>query len=108
MPRTAVHPGKVLAEELDTLGVTPTELARQIEVPPNRISQIINGKRAITGDTSVRLAHWFGTQPEFWLNLQTAYDVKQAERHLGVAVRRLPTKAHRIPTATPHRTKAAT
>ncbi len=108
MSRTAVHPGKVLAEELDALGVTPTELARQIEVPPNRISQIINGKRAITGDTSLRLAHWFGMQAEFWLNLQTAYDVKQAERHLGAAVRRLPTKTHRIPTARPHRTKAAT
>ncbi len=108
MPHPAVHPGKILAEKLDTLGVTPTELARQIEVPPNRISQIINGKRAVTGDTAIRLAHWFGTQPEFWLNLQTAYDVKEAERHLGATVRRLPTQAHRVPKATPHRTKAAT
>ena len=61
MPRPAVHPGKVLAEELDALGIKPTDLARQIAVPPNRISQIINAKRAITGDTALRLAHWFKT-----------------------------------------------
>jgi antitoxin HigA-1 len=108
MPHLAVHPGKVLAQELESLGVTPTELARQLEVPPNRISQIINGKRAITGDTAVRLAHWFGTHPEFWLNLQTAYEVRQAERHLGASVRRLPTKAHRLARSTSPRPKAAT
>ena len=53
------------------LGITPTEFARQIDVPPNRVSQIINGKRAITGDTALRFGHWFGVEPEFWLNLQT-------------------------------------
>ncbi|MGE0056314.1 MAG: HigA family addiction module antitoxin [Hyphomicrobium sp.] len=61
MPRSAVHPGKILADQLETLRVTPTERSRQIAVPPNRISQIINGKRAITGDTALRLAHWFKT-----------------------------------------------
>lgn len=92
MPRPAVHPGKVLAEELDALGIKPTELARQIAVPPNRISQIINAKRAITGDTALRLAHWFKTAPEFWLNLQNAYDIHMACDRAGGEIARLPTK----------------
>ena len=76
----AVHPGEVLKDELIELGVTPTELARQIDVPANRVSQIIAGKRSITGDTALRLGHWFGTEPEFWLNLQAQFDVAAAER----------------------------
>jgi len=92
MPKPSVHPGKVLAEELEALGVTPTELARQIKVPPNRISQIINGKRAITGDTALRLAHWFGTGPEFWMDLQTAHDVRIAEEESGAEIAQLPTR----------------
>lgn len=93
MPRPAIHPGKVLAEELAEIGVSPTELARQIDVPPNRISQIINKKRAITGDTALRLAHWFKTTPELWLSLQAAYDLRTAELAAGRAIRRLPTRA---------------
>ena len=73
----AVHPGHVLKDELEELGVTPTEFARQIEVPPNRVSQIIGGKRSITGDTALRLGHWFGTDPQFWLNLQSQFDLAQ-------------------------------
>lgn len=92
MPRSSVHPGKILAEELAGLGVSPTELSRQIHVPPNRISQIIHCKRAITGDTALRLAHWFGTPPEYWLNLQIAYDLCVAEQASGAAIRRLPTR----------------
>lgn len=92
MTRPAVHPGKTLAEELEALGVSPTELARQIDVPPNRISQIINGKRAITGDTALRLAHWFKTTPEFWLDLQTAHDLRTAQSNSGRDIARLPTK----------------
>ena len=69
MLQHAVHPGEVLKEEPDALGVTAAELARQIAVPPNRLSQIINGKRAVTGDTALRLGHWFGTDPQFWMNL---------------------------------------
>lgn len=87
-----VHPGKVLVEELKALGVTATELARQIDVPPNRISQIINGKRAITGDTALRFAHWFRTTPEFWMDLQTAHDVRAAQSSSGHDIARLPTK----------------
>jgi len=96
MPRLSVHPGKVLAEELRALGVSPTELARQINVPPNRISQIINGKRAITGDTALRLAHWFGTGPEFWMDLQTAHDVRTAKEQAGAEISSLPT-SERLP-----------
>lgn len=88
----AVHPGAVLEDELDELGVTPTELARQIAVPPNRVSQIIAGKRGVTGDTALRLGHWFGTEPQFWLNLQAQWDPLEAERATGEAVRRLPTR----------------
>lgn len=103
-----IHPGKVLAEELAAAGVSPTELARQIAVPPNRISQIIHGKRAISGDTALRLAHWFGTKPERWLNLQTTFEVRCAERASGPSIRRLPTRAHAAPRIHPPRAKAAT
>ena len=92
MARTPIHPGEILAEELAELGVTPTELARQIRVPANRISQIVNGKRAITGDTALRLAHWFGTNPQFWMNLQALYDVRMAEQAAGGEIKTLPTK----------------
>ncbi len=76
----AVHPGEILKNELAELGVSPTTFARQIEVPPNRISQIIAGKRSVTGDTALRFGHWFGTDPQFWLNLQTQFDLAAAER----------------------------
>lgn len=89
----AVHPGEVLREELDELGVTPTEFARQIEVPPNRVSQIIAGKRAVTGDTALRFGHWFGIDPQFWLNLQSAYELRLAEEKAGPEIARLPVRA---------------
>ena len=88
----AVHPGEILKDELEELDVTPTEFARQIAVPPNRISQIIAGKRAITGDTALRFGHWFGTEPQFWLNLQAQYDLVIANRRTGDVVRHLPTR----------------
>ncbi len=91
MENKADHPGKVLASELVRLGVSPTELARQLQVPPNRISQIIHGKRAITGDTALRLAHWFHMPPEYWLGLQAAFDVYEASKIAGSTIRRLPT-----------------
>jgi addiction module HigA family antidote len=92
MRRPAIHPGEILKDELEELGVTPTELARQIAVPPNRISQIVSGRRSITGDTALRLGHWFGNSPQFWLNLQTAYDLRRAERTAGRQVAKLPTR----------------
>jgi len=93
MARPIIHPGEVLAEELEELGVSPTELSRQLSVPPNRITQIIQGKRSITGDTALRLGHWFGTSPQFWLNLQAAYDLRVAEQEAGSEIERLPTKS---------------
>ena len=90
--RTPIHPGEILAEELLELGINATELSRQIRVPANRISQIISGKRAVTGDTALRLAHWFGTSPQFWMNLQTLYDVRMAEQGAGKEIRSLPKK----------------
>jgi antitoxin HigA-1 len=76
-------PSEVLGEELEGLSVTATELARQLGVPANRITQIIQGKRAVTGDTALRLGHWFGMNPQFWLNLQSAYDLWIAREAAG-------------------------
>lgn len=97
MFRRAVHPGEILKDELGELGVSPTEFARQIGVPPNRVSQIIAGKRSISGDTALRFGHWFGTDPQFWLNLQAQFDLVLAERQTGEAIRRLPTRAGHQP-----------
>jgi addiction module HigA family antidote len=80
MARAPIHPGEHLAEELAELGISAAELARQIDVPVNRITAIINGQRGVTADTALRLAHWFGTSPEFWLNLQTRHALRLARR----------------------------
>lgn len=88
--RPAIHPGEVLADELDEAAMTPTELARQLRVPANRITQIIQGKRSVTGDTALRLGHWFGISPQFWLNLQGAYDIRVAADAAGKEIARLP------------------
>src|SRR6476619_4156896 len=92
MARPAIHPGEILADELEELAVSPTELARQIRVPANRITQIIQGKRAVTGDTALRLGHWFGTSAQLWLNLQTAHDIRLAAQQVGAEIKRLPTR----------------
>jgi antitoxin HigA-1 len=90
MTRPPIHPGEILADELEEIGITPTELARQLHVPPNRMSQIISGKRAITGDTALRLGHWFRNSAQFWLNLQSAYDLRLAENDVGKEIGALP------------------
>lgn len=93
---TAVrHPGEILAQKLEALGVTPTELARQLHVPANRITQIVNGKRAVTGDSALRLAHWFGDEPEEWMALQAKYDLEAAKTEAGRAIAALPTRLPR-------------
>lgn len=92
VPRPAIHPGEILADELKELGITPTELSRQIKVPPNRVTQILHGRRGITGDTALRLAHWFGTSAQFWLNLQCSYDIRVAEEKAGHEIAGLPTR----------------
>lgn len=93
MFRRAVHPGEVLKDELGEFGVTPTEFARQIDVPANRVSQIIAGKRSVTGDSALRFGHWFGVDPQFWLNLQSQFDLAVADGKMGDEVRELPTAA---------------
>ena len=90
MPITAIHPGEHLAEELEALEMSAAELARQLQVPTNRITGIINGQRAITGDTALRLGHFFGTSPQFWLNLQSLYELRVAEQKAGKSIRVLP------------------
>jgi addiction module HigA family antidote len=95
MARTPIHPGEHLAEELNELGISAAELARQIDVPVNRITAIINGDRGVTADTALRLGHWFGTTPEFWLNLQTLYELRLARREVGEQVKKLPTLTDR-------------
>ena len=96
MLKRVVHPGEVLRDELAEFGVSPTAFARQIDVPPNRVSQIIAGKRSVTGDTALRFGHWFGVDPQFWLNLQTQFDLAAAERREGAVVRELPTAVPRV------------
>ena len=83
MPRTPIHPGEILADELKEIGISAAELARTLGVPANRISQIINGKRAISADTALRLARYFGTTPDLWMNLQKNYELDLARRQLA-------------------------
>ncbi|HEV2448524.1 MAG TPA: HigA family addiction module antitoxin [Candidatus Sulfopaludibacter sp.] len=94
MALTAIHPGEHLAEELKELGMSAAELARKLDVPTNRITGILNGQRAVTGDTALRLAHFFGTSAEFWLNLQSLYELRVAQKKAGKSIRALPTLKH--------------
>jgi addiction module HigA family antidote len=79
-----------LAEELSELKMSAAELARQLKVPTNRITEILNGRRAITGDTALRLAHFFGMTAEFWLNLQSLYEIRLAQQKAGKSIKSLP------------------
>jgi len=95
MTLTAIHPGEHLAEELRALDMSAAELARKIDVPTNRVTQILNGARAITGDTALRLAHFFGTSAQFWMNLQSLYDLRLAQEKAGKSIKALPTLKRR-------------
>ncbi|MER8386511.1 HigA family addiction module antitoxin [Mesorhizobium sp. M0751] len=101
MSRSAIHPGEILADELQELGVSPTELSRLINVPPNRVTQIIHGRRRVTGDTALRLGHWFGSSAQFWLNLQSAYDIRVAEEKAGREIAKLPVRRETAGLSTP-------
>jgi addiction module HigA family antidote len=103
MARAAIHPGEHLADELQELGMSAAELARQLAVPVNRITQIINGQRAITADTALRLGHWFDTGPEVWLNLQQLYELRRVRETAGTEIDRLPTRPVNTPPAQPRR-----
>jgi addiction module HigA family antidote len=95
MAVTAIHPGEHLAEELKELGTSAAELARKLDVPTNRVTGILNGQRAITGDTALRLSHFFGTSAEFWLNLQSLYELRIAAKKAGKSISALPKLRHR-------------
>ena len=89
MAKEAIHPGEFLADELEVIEITATELSRQIDVPPNRISQIVRGKRDVTADTALRLGQFFGTGPELWMNLQKAYDLDKAKVAMGTKISKI-------------------
>ena len=90
MTRIIIHPGEHLADELKALGMSANELAKVLGVPTNRLTEIIRGKRGITGDTALRLGHWFGTGPEIWMNLQKNYELRLAEMEIGDKLERIP------------------
>lgn len=98
MLNVAIHPGEILKDELSERGISPTELARQVAVPPNRITQLIQGKRNMTADTALRLGHWFGTDPQFWMNLQAQFELVSAQQAAGEQIKALPTAGeHKAP-----------
>jgi len=90
MARSAIHPGEHLAEALEARGITAARLARDIQVPANRVTGILHGMRSITADTALRLGRYFGTSAEFWLNLQQIFDLRRAEREIGDDVKAIP------------------
>lgn len=97
MARPPIHPGEHLREELKALGMSAAELSRKLAVPTNRVTGILNGQRAITGDTALRLGHFFGASAEFWLNLQSMYELRVAQEKTGQAINRLPTLKQPVP-----------
>lgn len=101
MTRTPIHPGEILGDELDELGISAAELARAIHVPANRVSQIVAGKRAITADTALRLGRWFGTGPQLWLNLQQSYELRLAQQEAGAEIESIQPRPTAFPCAHP-------
>ncbi len=99
MAAMQIHPGEHLAEELRELGMSAADLARKLDVPTNRITGILNGQRAITGDTALRLGHFFGMSPQFWLNLQSIYELRIAQKKAGRSINALPRlkQSERVP-----------
>ncbi|MGA2600102.1 MAG: HigA family addiction module antitoxin [Bryobacteraceae bacterium] len=95
MARTPIHPGEILGDELEETGLSAKRLADLIQVPPNRMYQILAGKRNMTADTALRLGRYFGMSPDFWMNLQSAYELDLARRQLGKAVERIPRRTDR-------------
>jgi antitoxin HigA-1 len=92
MARTAIHPGQHLAEAIEASGITAAQLARDIAVPPNRITAILHGTRGITADTALRLGRYFDLSAAFWMNLQQMYDLRRAEQDIGDGLSRIPTR----------------
>jgi antitoxin HigA-1 len=93
MPRTPIHPGEHLADELQELGMSARELARAIKIPTTRITDILRGRRGITGDTALRLGHYFGVSPDFWMNLQKLYELDVARQDIGDQLDSIPSRS---------------
>jgi len=93
MARTPIHPGEILGDELEETGLTAKKLDEVREVPPNRLYQLLAGKRSITADTALRLGQYFGMSADFWMNLQTAYELDLARQQIGKALHRLPQRS---------------
>jgi antitoxin HigA-1 len=98
MARTPIHPGTILADELEEIGLTAKRLAEVLEVPPNRLYQLLAGRRNVTADTALRLGQFFGTSADFWMNLQSAYELDVARLELGKTLRRIPRRSQVIQT----------
>ena len=93
MARPPIHPGEILAVELEATGLSAKRLADLLRVAPSHLDQILAGKRRITADTALRLARYFGTSAEFWMNLQITYELDLARRRLGDAIARVPQRS---------------
>lgn len=96
MSRTPIHPGEILGEELEALGISSAELSRQLLVPENRVGELIRGKRSITADTALRLAKWFGTTASFWMNLQKSYELRNAELAIASELEAIRPRSHEV------------
>ena len=88
-----IHPGEILGDELEETGLSAKQLADAIHVPPNRLYQILSGKRNVTADTALRLSRYFGTSADFWMNLQRAFELDLARRQIGKQINRIPRRA---------------
>jgi antitoxin HigA-1 len=93
MARTPIHPGEILADELEDTGLSAKKLADVIDVPSNRLYQLIAGKRSMTADTALRLGQYFGMAADFWMNLQSAYELDLARQENGKAIQRIPKRS---------------
>jgi addiction module HigA family antidote len=96
MARLLIHPGEHLADELDALGMSANQLAKELGVPTNRLTQIIKGKRGISGDTALRLGRWFGTGPDIWMNLQKNYELRLAANQIGDRLKKIPQRHGKV------------
>lgn len=101
MPRTPIHPGEILGDELEEIGLTAKRLAEIIQVPSNRLYQILSGKRNVTADTALRLGQYFGMSADFWMNLQSAYELDLARRQTGKAIQKIPARGNHMTVARP-------
>jgi addiction module HigA family antidote len=90
MARTPIHPGEILGDELKEIGLSAKKLADVIAVPPNRLYQILAGKRSMTADTALRLSRYLAMSADFWMNLQSAYELDVARQQLGKTIQRIP------------------